>query len=822
MAIDFSEMMDADHEKLVHPRDVFFTLNRQADFAFPRDIQTEVMNSWFDSRERKDNIIKLNVGSGKTLVGLLVLQSSINEGNGPALYVSPNNQLVQQVIQEAHALGIAVTDDPRDPTYLGGERVCIINVYKLFNGKSVFGVRRVKLKIGSLVVDDAHACLSVIAAQFRLTLEHAHPAYEKILARLGEDLRAQNEARYLEVVDRDPNGFIEVPFWSWQDKLSAILQILHEHRGDEALQFTYPLLADVLRHCRCVIGGQRLEIEPHFPPTDLIPSFRRATRRIYMTATLADDSVVVTHFGAKPEALQSPIVPASSQSMGERMILMPQELNPALSLEDVQSLLRRFSDSYRIVVIVPSEQATVPWRPVANEILRGEEVGPGVERLRSGSPGMSVLVNRYDGIDLPGAACRILVLVGLPEVMSYADRVDSELLSDAAVNLRQQIERIEQGMGRGVRSNDDHCVVLLVGAKLISRLRSSEGHSMLTPATRAQLEGSRRIADQLDKPSLAEIETVIRQCLNRDPHWLRFSKQLLVNLPQQNELSLDSGKLAARRAFDDARANRDDRAVAGLDPVISAQDDPQVKAWLLSRKASLLHARDSLAAQKALAAAHELEPSVLKPIAGVQYKKLARGTNQQAARLLANHHGRFIDDVQVTLYGKDLTSDLQFTTVPAGRFEDAMNSLAWFLGIESQRPERDFQEGPDNLWALPDGRFLVVECKSNVSSDQPIAKKHVAQLGQSMEWFKSRYLTSKGVPLLIHPKSEMGPGATPVSNMRVLDEPGLSALRQAVSNFVNGLNSTTANMSAGTIAGRLSQHGLDSTGMIERFSKPPG
>jgi replicative superfamily II helicase len=98
------------------------------------------MNRWFEGRDNRDNVIKLNVGSGKTLVGLLFLQSSLNEQKGPALYVSPDNQLSQQVIQEAEALGIAVTDDPRDADYAAGEKICIVNVYKLFNGKSVFGV----------------------------------------------------------------------------------------------------------------------------------------------------------------------------------------------------------------------------------------------------------------------------------------------------------------------------------------------------------------------------------------------------------------------------------------------------------------------------------------------------------------------------------------------------------------------------------------------------------------------------------------------------------------------------------------------------------
>ena len=440
MGIDFSAMLDDDREVPIHPREIFVTLNRHPSFSFPRDIQTEVMNHWFQARDNRDNVIKLNVGSGKTLVGLLLLQSSLNERKGPALYVSPDNQLSQQVMQEAGALGIEVTNDPRDTDYAAGEKICVVNIYRLFNGKSVFGVGNSKINIGTVVIDDAHACVSTITQQFRISLPNTHEAYKKILAVLSEDLREYNEARFLDIEARDPHAHLmEVPFWSWHSHHSQILQALQEYRTDDELQFTYPLVREILRQCRCVIGGERLQIEPHFPATDLIQSFRRAKRRIYMTATLADDSVIVTHFGADPNQFSKPIIPTSSQSMGERMILMPQELNPNLTTAGVRTLLTELAKMVNVVVIVPSESAAQNWKDNADQVLIGETVADGIERLRESHVGLTVLINRYDGIDLPGNACRVLALVDLPEVSSYTDRIDSEVLSGTAVNLRTEV-----------------------------------------------------------------------------------------------------------------------------------------------------------------------------------------------------------------------------------------------------------------------------------------------------------------------------------------------------------------------------------------------
>ena len=101
-----------------------------------------------------------------------------------------------------------------------------------------------------------------------------------------------------------------------------------------------------------------------------------------MTATLADDSVIVTHFGAVRNNLKKPIVPSSSQSMGERMILLPQELNPDLTTADVQRLLATLARDVNVVVIVPSKSAAEHWRQDAGRVLVGDEVPEGVEELR--------------------------------------------------------------------------------------------------------------------------------------------------------------------------------------------------------------------------------------------------------------------------------------------------------------------------------------------------------------------------------------------------------------------------------------------------------
>lgn len=86
MDIDFDKLLGGDDEAPTNPRDIFLTLDKAPGFSFLRDVQSDVLDAWFDDRDRRDSVIKLNVGSGKTLVGLLILQSCLNEGHGPAVY----------------------------------------------------------------------------------------------------------------------------------------------------------------------------------------------------------------------------------------------------------------------------------------------------------------------------------------------------------------------------------------------------------------------------------------------------------------------------------------------------------------------------------------------------------------------------------------------------------------------------------------------------------------------------------------------------------------------------------------------------------------
>ena len=97
--VDFNKMSSGrEHVASTDPLRIFQRLPKPPHINDLWESQSEALKLWTRRRTEKDLVIKLNTGGGKTLVGLLVGQSIINELSRPLLYLCPNNQLVTQTL----------------------------------------------------------------------------------------------------------------------------------------------------------------------------------------------------------------------------------------------------------------------------------------------------------------------------------------------------------------------------------------------------------------------------------------------------------------------------------------------------------------------------------------------------------------------------------------------------------------------------------------------------------------------------------------------------------------------------------------------------
>ena len=266
MAIDFKKKLASRTiEPKTNPIELYETLDRKSVAGPLRPAQEVVLSEWYTKRRMdKDLIIKLHTGEGKTLVGLLLLQSLLNSKEGPCLYICPNKYLVKQVCSEADKFGIPFctfdedTGIPND--FLSASKILITHVQKVFNGRSVFGTGNGYVRTGAVLLDDSHACIDTIKSAFTISISKtANPeTYSKILTLFADDMVEQGEGSWLDIQAGDYNTFMTVPYWNWDNKKTEMLKILSAAQEDSQVYYAWPLIRDQIRNYCCYISGTKI------------------------------------------------------------------------------------------------------------------------------------------------------------------------------------------------------------------------------------------------------------------------------------------------------------------------------------------------------------------------------------------------------------------------------------------------------------------------------------------------------------------------------------------------------------------------------------
>jgi hypothetical protein len=822
--MDFDKLADEAATALpTEPRAVFNALPGKAQgYGYLRDVQAQILTAWHERRTDRDVVVKVNTGGGKTIDGLIMLQSYLNEGVKPALYVAPDKYLVEQVVKDAKRIGLRVTTDPESAEYLSGEVIAVVTADRLFNGRTIFSDHRPtasRVPIGAVVVDDAHAALSRLRQQFSLSIPRASEGYTKLLNLFASDLKDQSPDTYLDIVENTGSGVARVPFWSVRANADALRSLLRDlPLGPQDAR--YDAIRDVVPLSRVVFSPREVSIVPPCPPVGRVSSFADATHRIFLTATLANDSVLVTDFGADPQLVALPIQPLTAGDIGERLILAPEEINPDISSEDVRREVKRLAATYNVLVIVPSDAAMSKWDGTTTTRADARSIASVVADMRSDvHVGLVVVANKYDGIDLPQDACRLLVIDGLPESFSGDERLQALMQKSVGDVNDRQVQRIEQGMGRGVRSTEDYCAVLLLGRRLARLTVDPQTLSRFSPATRKQLEASRAVARKMANTPLSKVIETVQQLLDRDPGWVRYARlQLQGTVPETPQI--DQSATAMREAFDLAIGG--DLAGAGR-LLVSASEltsDARRGGMLLEQAAVYIDTFNPIQAQDLLAQARSRNEFVIKPLGGITFTALAyEGT--QANTMVGRLNSMYGTPTAMRVSIEALLEKLAFDPTTTEDFEEGLLELGHFLGLGSQRPERQLGQGPDNLWGLEANLYWVIEAKSGALSEF-VAKKDVGQLSQSVLWFGNKYSPDNAaIPVMIHRSRKLFKDATAPAGMRIMDERVIGELVASVRGLATGLVASGWS-DATVVAGLIEGHGLSPAGLTSRLRTTTG
>ncbi len=784
----------------VHPVELFHSLLHQEGYEYLRGVQEEILSHWHANRQTRDVVGKMNTGAGKTLTGLLMLYSKLIEGYGPALYVCPDNQLVDQVIDQAHNYGIpacvfdASGDYPSE--FLNKQSVLVCNFDKLFNGKSIFV--RDNIHLGSVLLDDAHTGVRRVRQNATITIPHSHPLFKRLLFLFQEDLEYQAPGTFARVSDEDPSPrvLMRVPYWAWVSKHDHVVRMINEYRTDDVIDFAWQLIADDLLQCDCILSSKELEIAPIHVPYHLNPPFNEAKHRFVLSATFEDNSDLLKDLGISSNSALNALVPKDRKDIGERLILAPSRFDPVLNDEVVRNLLAEYTRSHKVntVVLVPSRFQADKWRKLGAVIVDKTNIVDALATLKRAQGNLMVFVNRYDGVDLPGDMCRILVLDGRPSDHSLRDRYLNSVLADSSTLNAKLAQTIEQGLGRAVRSGSDYSVVFILGAELVRFLGVHSNYQYFAPVTASQLSLGLQLLDGEDRSDTAQtIVDVVGLCLSRDVSWRKYHQNAITSVNQNVSTSRDLSNLDTAKAEAKAiQLYRQRNYEAASQQIVSLIDERKSElsdrelGWYYQFAAQLLFPGNQVRSNDLQIKAAETTTGLFHPPHGPVFTRITRPGVQSA--IIRRQVAEFERPQDVSVYLESILIDLHYNPdIPSEYFESNLANVGRFLGFGAQEPERELGKGPDVLWCMTDGHYLILEAKSRATHDK-ISKANLAQLYHSEQWFQEHYGTDTKYTLVtLQPPSSKEDDVTVSERVRVLDQKGLEDLRVNLRGLVRAL-----------------------------------
>lgn len=819
--------------KPVDPAKLYDTLDRAHDKGPLRPAQFAVLDDWFKNQQStRDVIVKLHTGQGKTLIGLLMLQSRLNAGQGPAVYLCPDNFLIDQTCEQARQFGIATCKaDPDLPeAFLSSERILVTSVHKLFNGLTKFGLKGKSVSVGTLLMDDAHACSDIIRDACRIRIPQSEPAYEALKTLFAEDLEQQGLGTFADISNDKRDAFLPVPYWAWAAHEADVASILSGNSDTNSIKFAWPLLRDTLGSCQCVISGAAAEIEPYIAPLEDFGSYWNAPHRVFMSATVTDDAFLVKGLQLDPKTIINPLTYSKESWSGEKMVLLPSLIHDEL---DRARIVQGFAGpkdkrKHGIVALTPGFAWTKDWQAYGALVATRETVTDAIDRLwKEQYEKTVVLANRYDGIDLPDDTCRVLIFDSKPFSESLVDLYEELCRPNSDATLMRTIRTVEQGMGRSVRGEKDYSVIVVTGADITRLVRERNSRRFLSPQMSTQIEIGLEIAEmarqeiEAGETASAAFNGLLRQCLARDDGWKAFYADQMAKVKpvgaNEELLRRYSTELAAEQAFlTGDYSGAADKLQAMLDKGNFNSED---KGWYLQVMARYLHRGNRTESQRLQIAAHKANRLLLKPATGVTVAKLTIVSQGRVERI-AEWIGQFGDYAQLDIALSEILSRLVFGT-KADKFEQALDEISRALGFAGERPDKEWKEGPDNLWALDASQYILWECKSEVEILRAeVNKREAEQMNRSSAWFDKHYAGMKVKRIVIHPANFVASAAAFTHEVEAMRESELKRFGKHIREFFKSFESVNfKDLSTTHIQKLVDAHGLSVEKLLSDYTK---
>jgi len=327
-------------------------------------------------------------------------------------------------VPAAHLSGSAIYWDPADEASVEGYEAIGITTYSaIFNSSPKVPESRL------LIFDDAHAGEQFVGNEYGISIRRHNDkeAYFDVLEALAPFLSGLLFQRLKGKPDPGAHHQVRLILPAVDQvalaKLDAALAGLPKPHS-----YKFAMIRSGLAACCVYLSYGGIQIRPMIPPTCENHVFARAKQRIYLSATLGSGGELERAFGRR-KIVRMPLPAKTLPRSGRRLFVFPDLVKDGDAI-DLTKKIVGITDK----ALVLSQGSTANTEASAKD-LAGNDVPvmgrddleqQGLEVFANASSGVLGLANRYDGLDLPGDACRIVVLAGKPGVVGLQERFLSE------------------------------------------------------------------------------------------------------------------------------------------------------------------------------------------------------------------------------------------------------------------------------------------------------------------------------------------------------------------------------------------------------------
>ena len=740
--MDFSQLGRSKKKALpTDPIRIFESLPSLVDT--PNDLwrgQDKALTDWQAVRDRNDVLISLNTGAGKTIVGLLIAKSLVNDGTENVLYVCSTIDLVLQTAREADRIGIdystRIRGDFSNDMFETGKAFCITTYAAVFNGYSTF---LAKFFPGAIIFDDAHVAEGLLRGAF--TLRITQWEHNKLFADISQLFRPHFRqlgipGQFQDSIDpaRQSTSFI-APHGLYERK-EQLLEVFrkHEIKDQNNFKFTFAWLEDHIHACAAIFSRGVFELSPPFLPSLALNYFDRRIRRIYLSATLESLADFIRAFGRKPDAI---VTPANDAGNGERLVIGNTNIKKGFG----PKFAKRLTKKHKAVIAVPSYFGADVWKDVA-EPPPTEHFSDALEEFRGQKKGAFMLVSRVDGIDLPHDTCRIMIIDGIPAGSSLIERYQWEVLGMNNFHAVRVANRLAQLFGRINRGRNDYGAFLMQGNDVNKWISHDRNLALLPELLQQQILIGREIQRGFGIEDGRGVVDVIDRVLGRDEGWLNYYQDE-VKLAKLDEEQVERHQSAEPFLVEAALSESKYASAMWIGDTLSARRELERTVDDTTKHDTPLGGWHSLW----LGAAYDLEGD--QDAAFIAYgnamNRLGRSLilpRPLGGRVVRdkvtdlNAFGQALDGIVGFTHGNKYERELVKLRQTLSLIEDGsprqaevgVRELGERLGYTATRPDNDRNTGPDVLWRDEVKKQLVgFELKTDKREPVTYFKKDVSQ-----------------------------------------------------------------------------------------------